>query len=189
MSNLTINPNADETTAGNAAYKANLEKFMIEAKAKESLPLAILGGLVASIVAGIIWALISYATRMQIGFMAIGVGFLVGYAVNFFGKGFGNSFGVIGALFSLFGCLFGNLLAVIISAAFTEGVPVTAILLAFITSPSVVLEIFAETFSPIDLLFYGIAIYEGYKFSMRHLSDEEFASLQSPTDAPTENKL
>lgn len=177
MSEFSINPNADETTAGNAAYMANLEQFMREAKAKESLPLAILAGLAASIVAAFLWALISYATGYQIGFMAIGVGFLVGYAVNFLGKGSGTIFGIVGAFFALFGCLLGNLLTVIISAAMTEGVPVITILLTFLTSPTVILDIFKETFSPIDLLFYAIAIYQGFKLSIRQISDEEFAGL------------
>jgi len=42
-----------------------------------------------------------------------------------------------------------------------------------------------ETFSPIDLLFYGIAIYEGYKLAVRQVTDEEMASVQrTPTAAP-----
>jgi hypothetical protein len=35
----------------------------------------------------------------------------------------------------------------------------------------------AATFSPMDLLFYGIAIYEGYKFSFRQLTDEDMARV------------
>ena len=189
MSDLTINPSAGETTAGNAAYRANLEQFMREARAKESLPMAILAGLVSSIVAAIIWALITSVTHFQIGFMAIGVGFLVGYAVKFLGRGFGTIFGIVGAFFALFGCVLGNLLTVIVSAAMTEGVPVMTILTAFLTSPGIILEIFKETFSVMDLLFYAIAVYEGYRFSIRQLSDEEFANLQRPTNAPSANNL
>ena len=29
------------------------------------------------------------------------------------------------------------------------------------------------TFSPMDLLFYGIAVYEGYKFSFRQVGPED----------------
>ena len=35
------------------------------------------------------------------------------------------------------------------------------------------IELIKETFHPMDFLFYGIAIYEGYKFSFRELSEEE----------------
>ena len=35
-------------------------------------------------------------------------------------------------------------------------------------------------FSPIDLLFYAVGVYEGYKFSFRQLTEEEIASVQQP---------
>jgi antitoxin component YwqK of YwqJK toxin-antitoxin module len=35
-----------------------------------------------------------------------------------------------------------------------------------------IVELFSESFSPMDVLFYGIAIYQGYKFSFRTFSDE-----------------
>lgn len=38
---------------------------------------------------------------------------------------------------------------------------------------SFVPELMAETFSPMDLLFYGIALYQGYKMSFRHITQEE----------------
>jgi len=34
-----------------------------------------------------------------------------------------------------------------------------------------------RTFDPMDILFYGIAVYEGYKLSFRQVSPEELASL------------
>ena len=52
-----------------------------------SLLMGLIGGTVAMLVSAIIWGVISYVTEYQIGWMAIGVGFLVGIAVKFFGKG------------------------------------------------------------------------------------------------------
>jgi len=40
-------------------------------------------------------------------------------------------------------------------------------LLSLLT-PSLVMELMASTFSLIDLLFYGLAIYEGYRLSIRN---------------------
>ena len=37
-----------------------------------------------------------------------------------------------------------------------------------------------ETFDFMDLLFYGIAIYEGYRFSFRNMTEEERASIIKP---------
>jgi len=41
---------------------------------------------------------------------------------------------------------------------------------------SLVPSLLVETGSPIDLLFYGIAIYEGYKFSFRKITEEELVA-------------
>jgi hypothetical protein len=40
-------------------------------------------------------------------------------------------------------------------------------------------QVLLETFQPMDLLFYGIAIYEGYKFSFRQLTEQELAALKT----------
>ena len=39
-----------------------------------------------------------------------------------------------------------------------------------------------ETFHPMDLLFYGIAIYEGYRFSFRELLEDEIESIIKQDD-------
>jgi hypothetical protein len=182
MSFQSVTPEDENRSAGIDAAK--VEQLMNEIKSRQSLGMAILGGLIASIVAALLWAVITYATKFQIGFMAIGVGFLVGYAVNYFGKGVTNAFGVVGAVFSLFGCLLGNILTAIIAASLQDGISVLAILVAFLTNPTIVLEILKETFSPIDLLFYGIAVYEGYRFSFRQITEEEIAGMQRSQTPP-----
>ena len=151
---------------------------MREKHAEQSLPLAIIAGLAASLIAAGLWAAITYATNYQIGFMAIGVGFLVGYAVKYFGKGFNVSFGIVGAAFALFGCLAGNLLTSILSLSQLEESSVSIVLFAFLASPGIIVEVMKETFSPIDLLFYAIAIYEGYKLSFNSPTEEELANIQ-----------
>jgi hypothetical protein len=105
---------------------------------------------------------------------------MVGYAVRIAGQGMTFQFGIIGAVFSVLGCLAGNLLAVsiIFSQEFSE--PFINVVLAMLISPVSTLEIMKETFSPIDLLFYAIAVYNGYRFSIRTLSDEELAFIKKP---------
>jgi hypothetical protein len=178
MSFQSVTPEDETQNAGVDPVK--LEQLMNDIKSKQSLSMAVLGGLIASLVGALLWAIITYVTHFQIGFMAVGVGFLVGFAVNFFGKGMTTPFGVVGAVFALFGCIFGNILTTIIAASLQEGIPFSTILLAFLTNPTIVAEILKETFSPIDLLFYAIAVYEGYRFSFRQITDEELASVQKP---------
>lgn len=174
----SISPESEES-AESRIDPAKLEQLMREKHAEQSLPLAILAGLAASIIAAVIWAAITYATNFQIGFMAIGVGFLVGYTVNYFGKGFSVSFGIVGASFALFGCLAGNLLTSFIALSQLEESSAAIVLFAFLASPGIIVDIMKETFSPIDLLFYAIAIYEGYKLSFNNPSEEELANIQT----------
>lgn len=179
MSEFSINPeNEENTTPAPEIDEAKAERFMHELRAQQSFGLAILAGFFASIIAAVIWATVTYATGYQIGFMAIGVGIVVGFAVRYFGNGLDMQFGIVGAVFALFGCLLGNLLVVFIYASRVEGIPVLDLALGFLSSPGAIIEVFSETFSFMDLLFYGIAVYEGYQFSFRKINEDELTSLQ-----------
>ncbi len=187
MSFQSVTPENETQNAEIDPHK--LAQLMDELKSEQSLSMAILGGLIASIVAALLWAVITYATKYQIGFMAIGVGFLVGYAVNYLGKGMTTTFGIVGAVFSLFGCILGNILTTIIAASLQEGVPFSSILMAFLTNPTIVAEILKETFSPIDLLFYAIAVYQGYRVSFRQIGEEDIAHLQKAQNPPPSDQV
>jgi hypothetical protein len=47
----------------------------------------------------------------------------------------------------------------------------------------VAIEIMKYTFSPIDLVFYGLALYYGYKFSFRQLTESELKNITRPGQA------
>lgn len=136
----------------------------------QNFPFAIIGGLLVTIVSAVIWAIITVATKYQIGYMAIAVGFLVGMAVRFFGAGIDQKFGILGAVLSLVGCLLGNLLSQIgfIAHEYSYSYLEVLSMLDF----SIVKDVMIESFSPMDILFYGIAIYEGYRFSFRNITPE-----------------
>jgi hypothetical protein len=75
-----------------------------------NLLMGLVGGTIAMLVGAIVWGVITYFTEYQIGWIAIGVGFLVGAAIRFFGKGKTMIFGISGAVLALIGCLLGNLM-------------------------------------------------------------------------------
>lgn len=152
--------------------------FYNQLKSKENFPLGILGGVVAAIVGAILWAIISVFTERQIGWMAVGVGFLVGYAIRLLGRGVAKRFGYIGAVCSLFGCVFGNLLTICGFIARNESVPIVNVVWAVMTHPLATGELLIKTFSPMDILFYGIAIYEGYRFAFRQITEEEISAIK-----------
>lgn len=150
----------------------DIQELQRQLEAQQNLPMAIIGGLVASLIGAAIWAGITVATKYQIGWLAVGVGFIVGYAVNALGKGVTPLFGYIGAAFALFGCLLGNLLSTCGFVAIEEALPFFQVVFRLLSQPSSVVEVMKLTFSPMDLLFYGIALYEGYKFSFKAIAPD-----------------
>ncbi len=154
-----------------------LEAFNRKLREDQSMPLGFLGGAFAALGAALLWAVITVVTDYQIGWMAVGVGFLVGYAIRSFGQGVDKVFGFMGAGLSLLGCLAGNFLTIVIVIAQEEAAPFLDVLAFFALTPAAVVEAIALTFSPIDLLFYAIAVYEGYRFAFRRITKEELQSL------------
>lgn len=148
-------------------------------RAHQSIGFAILGGFLLVIISAILWAAITVAAQYQIAYMAIGVGLIVGYGIRFFGAGIDREFGILGGAFALLGCLLGNLFSNVGFVAQSEGLGYMEVL-SFVNASNI-LDVLFESFSPMDLLFYGIAIYQGYRFSFRSLpSDLEKKELWVP---------
>jgi len=169
-------PSSDESPAPareiDPAQAAFLEQRL---RSEENLVLGVAAGLVASLVGTGAWAGVTVATGYQIGFMAIGVGLLVGWAVRAAGKGVSSVFGVAGAALALVGCALGNLLAVMAVVAQNDGVPLLEALPQL--DPQLAWELMVAFFSPMDVLFYGVALYEGYRLSFRQLGAEEIDGM------------
>jgi hypothetical protein len=142
---------------------------------QQNLGVGILAGTAAAGVGAGVWALITVLTEYQIGWMAVGVGVLVGFSLRKFGKGIDKTFGIAGAALALFGCLLGNLLAVCGFVSVQESIPFLQVLGGL--TPSVAAGLLTVTFSPVDVLFYGIAVYEGYKLSFRQVTKEDLQQI------------
>lgn len=138
---------------------------------------ALIGGTLAALISAVLWAEITIAMERQIGFMAIGIGFIVGYAVRFFGAGVDAKFGYLGAVLSLLGCMVGNLFTQVGFIANQESLSYLEVVSYL--DLAITTEIIVDTFQPMDLLFYGIAIYEGYRFAFRKFSEEEVQSMHA----------
>ena len=152
-----------------------LEYAITTMRSEQNLPMGLAGGSAAAVLGAILWAVVTVTTGYQIGFMAIGVGVLVGFSIRKLGKGMDKSFGFSGAVLSLFGCALGNLLAVCAIIASQEGIPIMQVLSAINFQNGT--ELMAGTFTPMDLLFYGIAVYEGYKLSFRQVTKADLARV------------
>lgn len=179
-----MEPKSGSTDIGSKTPKQELEIDPIKAQAfrqqresEQSLPLAVLGGFVAALIGAGIWAAVTITTKYQIGWMAVGVGFLVGYTVRFLGKGVSSSYGIVGAAFALIGCLLGNLMSACGFLAEETSGSFMQVFLGSLQQPALAMELLQATFNPMDLLFYGIAVYEGHKFSFRPITQEELSGL------------
>lgn len=135
------------------------------AEEKENFILAILAGLAAAILSGGLWAAVTVVSEMKLGIMAIAVGFIVGYAIKHVGNGEDEKFRILGALCGLIGCVLGNTLSILIFVAQTESLDVMQLLSSM--TPDLLVNLNVAAFQWMDLVFYAIAIYEGYKFSVR----------------------
>jgi len=130
----------------------------------QNLPMGLLAGLVAAAVGAALWAGVTVLTGYQIGWMAVGVGALVGVAVRAAGKGTTVAFGILGAVLALGGCLAGNLLTGAVVLSRHWDISLTAFFARL--TPDVTVKLMTVMFSPMDLLFYALAIWQGYKFSI-----------------------
>lgn len=137
-----------------------------EISQRQNFPLGIVCSLLAAILGGVLWATITVITEYQIGYMAVAVGFLVGKVNHFTGKGMEIKFGVVGAVMALLGCVLGNYLSIV---GFTANELNLGYFETFsFLDAAIIFDAMIDNFSFFDLLFYGIAGYEGFKFSLIH---------------------
>jgi hypothetical protein len=171
---------ADETQEQRVQQENAVDPLILQAalqrlRSEQNLVFAVLAGGVAALFGACVWAAVTFATSFQIGWMAVGVGFLVGYAVRTFGKGIDKSFAIVGSAWSLAGCAVGNLLSVVGVISTRQNIPFFDILEKL--NPEIVANLMQATFSPMDLLFYGIAVYEGYRFSFRQVTQADLMKI------------
>jgi hypothetical protein len=160
-------PTQPEVKFDPVMVKMAMQRF----RAEQNLMGGILFGLMGAFIGAGIWAVISVFTGYQIGWIAVGVGFLVGIAMRTAGKGIDKVFGISGAILALLGCLLGNLFSICYFVSSAEGIGFFEILSKL--DPTMVIELMTATFNIIDILFYGIAVYEGYRISFRRITEDD----------------
>src|SRR5215469_8288748 len=141
------------------------QQAVIEAPPKESFLAVLAVGIAAMLAGAALWALVTVLTQSELGLMAIAVGFMVGFGIQKFRKRPDRRFGILGAVLALLGCVLGNVFSLEILLAQKYGVPLEQALSRI--DIALVAQLLTAGFHPMDLLFYAIAVYEGYKFSSR----------------------
>lgn len=146
-----------------------LEKYRTE----QNLPVAIGVGVFVGLIGAALWAAITVATGYQIGYMAIAIGAGVGISMRMFGKGIDQIFGISGGIIAILSCLLGNFFSIVGSVANFEGLGYFETF--NLIDSSQIIPLMTETFSGMDLFFYAIAGYEGYKFAFRNFTEKELS--------------
>ena len=133
-------------------------------------------GLAAAIIGAIVWAVVTVTTKFQIGFMALGVGALVGFVMRI-GNG-GKAFSILSAFLALFGCILGNYFSLIAFASAEQHVGFFTMM--HDADPAKVMSAIWEDLMSTSVLFYAIAAYEAYKFSTVRPSNNSPVPIQVP---------
>lgn len=137
---------------------------------EQNLIAGLIAGTVAGVIGALLWCVITVTLEFQIGYMAVAIGAGVGFAVRYFGKGVDPIFGIGGAVIAIVSCILGNYFSMLGFIAHMSGVNYSDTIANL--RLDIVFELMKENFGLVDLIFYAIAAFEGYKFSFRNIDAE-----------------
>lgn len=151
------------------------QRYLQNIRDNQNVMLGILGGAAGALLGAVVWAIVAAYAHLNIGFIAILVGFSAGYGVRYLGKGIDRQFGIVGAVCAAVGVAAGNILATSIATANHYNTKVLSVIGSL--NLDIMKEMLIADFSPIDLFFYGIALWAGYKYAIRIVKPEDAKSF------------
>lgn len=143
-------------------------QFPPEPGERDRVVRSIVLGVAGALVGAAVWVAVGAATKHEIGFVAVGVGFVVAMAMGRVRAGW-SGLPIVAGVIALVAVVAGDFVLDVILQAQAEGFPVGDAFSSVATDPSLAREIFSAYFSPIDLLFWLIAAsvaYRGVKASV-----------------------
>lgn len=140
---------------------------MAALRTQQNFPLAVIAGLGAALGGALLWAVVTVMTQSELGIMAIAVGYLVGNAIKVAGNGVEKKFAFLGAVCGFVGCGLGNIFSA--TAFYAEANHLGAMEIVSSMNAEFLLNLMKQFSQPMDVLFYAIGIYEGYRFSRKYV--------------------
>lgn len=125
---------------------------------------------IACIVGAAAWGLISVSTGYPDRIYGYRYRFSGGFR-HAAGKGIRPVFGIIGATLALLSCVLGDFFSIIGYIAKDYDMSYTDVL--FGADYAEIFSLMTENLASMTILFYGFAVYEGYKFSFRAQNQPE----------------
>lgn len=155
---------------------AKYQHYVDLRRTHQQLSPAIMAGVVGSTTGAMAWLGLTVFTNLQVGWMAAGIGLLVGVMIRVTGHGIDRVFGIAGAVLTLTGCAAGTLLAGCwLLSAQTAEAGFADMVLAL--TPGLVVEIFKAMLSPMNIAYYAIGVVASYRLSIRRIKRSELAQL------------
>ncbi len=172
-----VPPKEEPETKKKAAPKKQASKVALKKLRRyQSFLYALIGGLLITATAAAGWAFITAMTGYQGVYLALGVGVLVGIAVRFFGAGIKRIFGILAALLALTGSLLGYYLS---QNGFLEELQLARIMgIPDYLDQELMLNTMRDSFVPLDLVFYGLAVLLAYFIAIRRINSRKMARLE-----------
>jgi hypothetical protein len=161
------------------ARPGEIEVRVPDRQVKQGLSGALVGGVTAALAGALVWALITMATSHHAGWMAIGMGLLIGGAIRTMGRGEGKSFGYLGAAVWILGCLLGSFLSVCAFIAGQESISPLSVLTYISSKPAMIPGAMIGAFHFLDPLFWGVGVYVAYRLAFRRIAPAETAEGDS----------
>ncbi len=148
----------------------------------------VLAGAGAALAGAVVWTVLVVITGYELGIVAVGIGLLVGLAMAAVaGPGRSRALPVIGAVLALAGCLLGNLFSDAYYFGRLADWSTLHTLGQMIVDLTLGRSIFSAGFTPIDMLFWAIAGYEGYKLTARGIARKGIGQARPAPAAAARN--
>lgn len=143
--------------------------------AEQNFPAAVIAGAVATVLAAVAYGMIVAKWEFSYGFMAAGVGIVIGLAMQFVGRGISMRFSVVATVYAIAGCLLGNMFALVTGLARATAASPIEVLQN--SSLPALAERSVSHVSYVDLTFWFIAAFAAVFCARRPLSRADRLAL------------
>lgn len=154
-------------------------------EAEPNLPLGIIGGLLAAVVGGIVWAIVVVQSGREVGFVAWGIGLLAGFAVVLLARGKGVRLQVVAVLSAGLGILIGKYVTFAhdLQVAYSKLYPSAGQRFGYFASETFRLfrTNLGDVFSAYDLLWVGLAVFSAWRIAQATVLRPEAAAHSTGT--------